>query len=74
MHYSVVPADHSLATVIIKHLEYIQTSSKTPLLLKSESVTNITKTENFDVKGAKLELNITQGMYCILRCHIVQKP
>jgi len=61
MHYSVVPADHSLATVIIKHLEYIQTSSKTPLLLKSESVTNITKTENFDVKGAKLELNITQG-------------
>jgi len=61
MHYSVVPGDHSLTTIIVKHLEYIQTSSKTPLVLRSQSVTNITKTENFEVKGAKLELNISPG-------------
>ncbi len=29
--YTVTPADHSLATVILRHQEYIQTASKTPI-------------------------------------------
>jgi len=61
MYYSVVPTDHSLTSIIVKLHDYIQTSSKTPLRLKTESVTNITKVEKFDVKGAKLELNISPG-------------
>ncbi len=29
--YTVTPADHSLASVILRHQEYIQTASKTPI-------------------------------------------
>ena len=61
MHYTISPTDHSLNKIIVKHLEYVQTSSRTPLRLNSGSLTMITKTEVFEVKGAKLELAITPG-------------
>ena len=61
MYYSVSPADHTLAGIITNHLDYIQTSSKTPLRQKTSGGLNISKTETFEVKGAKLELNIVPG-------------
>ena len=61
MHYAVSPAGHSLNTIITKYLNYIQTSSKTPLRPKKGNLTGISKSETFDVKDAKIELCITPG-------------
>ena len=61
MHYTISPSDHNLNKILVKHLDYIQTSSKTPLRQKSGSLTKVSKTEVFEVKGAKLELAITPG-------------
>ena len=60
MYYTVNPVDHTLNAIITKHLDYVQTSSKTPLRQKTSEI-RITKTEVFEVKGAKLELNIVPG-------------
>merc|ERR1711963_252473 len=59
MMYDVSPADHHLAKVITKFSEYIQTSSKTPLKLLTSPVKDCLKKESYDLKGAKLELNVT---------------
>jgi len=61
MHFTVDPEGHELSSVIAKHLDYIETSSKTPLRPKSGAAGGFMKTEVFDVKGAKLELNIKPG-------------
>jgi len=57
--YTVTPSDHYLAGVITKFSEYIQTSSKTPLQLLTSPVKDCLKKESYDLKGAKLELNVT---------------
>ena len=57
--YTVTPSDHYLAGVITKFSEYIQTSSKTPLQLLTSPVKDCLKKENYELKGAKLELNVT---------------
>merc|ERR1719189_3498439 len=60
MLYSVTPKDHYLAGVISKFSDYIQTSSKTPLKILSQPTTCIKK-ESYELKGAKLELQVTPG-------------
>merc|ERR1719228_2535939 len=57
--YTVTPSDHYLAGVITKFSEYIQTSSKTPLQLLTSPVKDCLKKESYDLKGAKLELNVS---------------
>ena len=61
MMYSVTPNDHYLADVITKFSDYIQTSSKTPLKLKTSEPKQSIKKECYDLKGAKLELTVTPG-------------
>merc|ERR1711972_1283663 len=53
------PDQEMLAEVITKFSEYIQTSSKTPLQLLTSPVKDCLKKESYDLKGAKLELNVT---------------
>ena len=60
MLYTVTPKDHYLAGVITKFSDYIQTSSKTPLKILSQPTTCIKK-ESYELKGAKLELQVTPG-------------
>jgi len=61
MMYNVSPKDHYLAGVITKFSEYIQTSSKTPLKLMTSQPKDCIKKESYELKGAKLELNVTSG-------------
>ena len=61
MQFTVSPKDHYLANVITKFSDYIQTSSKTPLQLKTSQSSKVLKSENYDLKGAKLELSVVPG-------------
>ena len=58
MYYTVTPKDHNLAKIITKFSYYIQTSSKTP---SETSPKSSLKKESYDLKGAKLDLVVTQG-------------
>ena len=58
MYYTVTPKDHNLAKIITKFSYYIQTSSKTP---SETSPKSSQKKESYDLKGAKLDLVVTQG-------------
>merc|ERR1719186_1510380 len=61
MFYTVTPSDHSLASIITKFSDYIQTSSKTPIRSLTTPPKSSLKNECFDLKGAKLELVVTPG-------------
>lgn len=62
MFYTVAPADHSLNRIISEHLEYIQTSSKTPLRpLPSPVPSSSLAREEYDLKGAKFTLTVSRG-------------
>merc|ERR1712059_71419 len=61
MFYTVEPADHSLSGIITKHMDYIQTSSKTPLRPLETHPSKTLKTEKYDLTGAKLQLIVTPG-------------
>jgi len=61
MFYTVTPKDHSLASIITKYSEYIQTSSKTPVRLLTTPPKSSLKNELYDLKGAKLELVVAPG-------------
>jgi len=61
MYYTVQPADHSLAGIITKYLDTIQTSSRTPLRPEKSGLPKSVKTENYDLTGAKLTLQVIPG-------------
>ena len=61
MFYTVTPKDHHLAAVITKFSEYIQSSSKTPVVPFASCSRPQLKQESYDLKGAKLELVVTHG-------------
>ena len=62
MFFTVSPADHSLARVISEYTDYIQSSSKTPLRpLPSPSPSCSLSKEQYDLKGAQLELVVVKG-------------
>ena len=62
MLYTVAPEDHSLNRIIKEHLDYIQTSSKTPLRpLPSPAPSSSLSREEYELKGAKLTLTVTRG-------------
>jgi isoleucyl-tRNA synthetase len=61
MFYTVEPANHSLAGVITKHCDYIQTSSRTPIRPMGTNPLKPMKTEKYDLTGAKLQLVVTPG-------------
>jgi len=62
MFYTVSPAEHSLNRIINEHLDYIQTSSKTPLRpLPSPAPSSSLSREEYELKGAKLTLNVSRG-------------
>jgi len=62
MLYTVTPEDHSLNRIIKEHLDYIQTSSKTPLRpLPSPAPSSSLSREEYELKGAKLTLTVTRG-------------
>merc|ERR1719187_397595 len=61
MYYTVTPQDHNLTKIITKFSDYIQTSSKTPVRPLSTEPKSHLKKESYDLKGAKLELVVTQG-------------
>merc|ERR1712018_615543 len=62
MLYTVTPEDHSLNRIISEHLEYIQTSSKTPLRpLPSPAPSSSLAREEYELKGAKLTLTVSRG-------------
>jgi len=61
MYYTVTPKDHNLAKIITKFSDYIQTSSKTPVRPLTAPPKSSIKDESYDLKGAKLELVVTQG-------------
>merc|ERR550519_376843 len=60
VHYSVSPSNHDFAKVIEEFHDYLETATKTPI--KKEAPTGkVLKREEYDIKGAKLELVIVQG-------------
>jgi len=61
MYFTVTPKEHSLAKIITKFSDYIQTSSKTPVRPQISAPKTSLKKESYDLKGAKLELVVTQG-------------
>merc|ERR550525_2126080 len=62
MFYTVSPAEHSLSRIVVEHLDYIQTSSKTPLrLLPSPAPSSCLSREEYELKGAKLTLTVSKG-------------
>merc|ERR1712012_1016170 len=62
MLYTVTPEDHSLNRIIKEHLDYIQTSSKTPFRpLPSPAPSSSLSREEYELKGAKLTLTVTRG-------------
>jgi len=61
MYYTVSPPDHSLAQIINKHSEYIQTASKTPICPSGPSVTKPMASEKYDLTGAQLQLVVSPG-------------
>merc|ERR1719318_2227777 len=61
MYYTVTPEDHNLAKIITKFSDYIQTSSKTPVRPLKTPPKSSLKKESYDLKGAKLDLVVTQG-------------
>jgi len=61
MYYTVIPEDHNLAKIITKFSDYIQTSSKTPVRPLTTPPKSSLKKESYDLKGAKLDLVVTQG-------------
>jgi len=61
MFYTVTPSDHSLANIITKFSDYIQTSSKTPIRSLTTLPKSSLKKESYDLKGAKLDLVVTPG-------------
>merc|ERR1719266_1985870 len=62
MFYTVSPAEHSLSRIVVEHLDYIQTSSRTPLrLLPSPAPSSSLSREEYELKGAKLTLTVSKG-------------
>lgn len=62
MFYTVSPAEHSLNRIVVEHLDYIQTSSKTPLRpLPSPAPSSSLSREEYELKGAKLTLTVSKG-------------
>ena len=62
MFYTVSPAEHSLNRIVVEHLDYIQTSSKTPLRpLPSPAPSSSLSREEYELKGAKLTLTVSRG-------------
>ena len=62
MYFTVTPKEHSLAKIITKFSDYIQTSSKTPVRPQVSAPMTYLKKESYDLKGANLELVVTQGL------------
>ena len=62
MYFTVTPKEHSLAKIITKFSDYIQTSSKTPVRPQVSAPMTSLKKESYDLKGANLELVVTQGL------------
>merc|ERR550525_1106959 len=62
MFYTVSPEAHTLSRIIQEHLDYIQTSSKTPLRpLPSPVPSSSLSREEYELKGAKLTLTVAKG-------------
>ena len=62
MFYTVSPPEHSLSRIVREHLDYIQTSSKTPLRpLPSPAPSSSLSREEYELKGAKLTLTVSRG-------------
>merc|ERR1719356_960998 len=62
MFYTVSPAEHNLSRIVKEHLDYIQTSSKTPLRpLPSPAPSSSLSREEYELKGAKLTLTVSRG-------------
>merc|ERR1712106_288855 len=61
MYYTIQPADHNLCGILTKHLETIQTSSRTPLRPTKTGLSKPVKMENYDLTGAKLTLQVIPG-------------
>lgn len=62
MFFTISPANHNLSKIVGEYLDYIQSSSKTPLrpLLSSPPSSYLNK-EEYELKGAKLTLTVSKG-------------
>jgi len=61
VHCHVQPAGHDLARVISEHREYIETTTKNPLVDGSTDAPVIAR-ESYDLKGAKMVLAVVKGI------------
>jgi len=58
--YTIKPQDHMLAQVVAEYHDYIETSTNTPLR-QGSAKGKVLKKEQYDLKGAKMELVIVGG-------------
>merc|ERR1719334_2156149 len=62
MFFTISPPDHNLNKIVSEYLDYIQSSSKTPLRpLKSPGPFSTLGKEEYELKGAKLTLTVAKG-------------
>jgi len=62
MFFTISPANHNLSKIVGEYLDYIQSSSKTPLRpLPSSPPSSYLNKEEYELKGAKLTLTVSKG-------------
>jgi len=62
MFFTISPANHNLSKIVSEYLDYIQSSSKTPLRpLPSSPPSSYLNKEEYELKGAKLTLTVSKG-------------